>query len=238
MSSSNLENSSVSKGEVHQTRVQLKDIGRKARARLEEEKSKRPEIKRLDSLPNEERVTKLNHGTSFGATTSSFVRPKKKRNLRQPSSYQHHQQRQRQKTGEWTPDVSHIQVPSKEFRSTIVKLHGLPIECTVEHIKKFFSGLHPERVLILLSNQITVPELDAASRPKDHRGEDFLRVFVKFDSAPTAVLASERSGETISFHADGDLSERKTFSIGVTQVRKDIAVSISTLVSISSIFCI
>ena len=119
-----------------------------------------------------------------------------------------------------------------------MKLHGLPIECTVEHIKKFFSGLHPERVLILLSNQITVPELDAASRPKDHRGEDFLRVFVKFDSAPTAVLASERSGETISFHADGDLSERKTFSIGVTQVRKDIAVSISTLVSISSIFCI
>ena len=218
----------------------LKEFGNKARARLDEEKSKRPEIKMLNSAPTKESREKKSNANSFifkqtAKTASARVKRKRKSVPRQSS-------KQRGKADEWSPDVSHISVPSKESRSTLVKLHGLPFGCSLDHIKAFFAGLQPERILILLTNRADIPELDpfmdapSVDKILQDRYENYLRVFVKFESGPAAALASERSGETITMRCDSEdpsstgMETRKSFSIGVTQISKGFATVLSVLV--------
>jgi hypothetical protein len=127
---------------------EIKDLGKKARARLEGMKSKRPEIKRLDAAPpTEETQTKrIVSTTAFRRRPASLVqvhRPKKRtlpRGAPPPPtrrrSAPHHQRRK--VVEEWTPDTSQISALPKELCSTIVKLHGLSFGCTLEQIKTFF----------------------------------------------------------------------------------------------------
>jgi hypothetical protein len=215
----------------------IKDLGNKARARLEEEKSKRSEIKRLDAAPTEVTHKKRSVSTAFRTKPASLVRPK--RNLPrapQPRRSAH----QRRKVEEWTPDTSQIPALPKELCSTIVKLHGLPVGCTLEQIKTFFTGLQPEHIFMVLRNKAFIPELDASNRsaPEDRYDRKYLRVFAKYASGPAAALATERSGETIlvANATDDDDDEedgtsvRKSYSIGVTQVTKEAALVLSALV--------
>jgi hypothetical protein len=91
------------------------------------------------------------------------------------------------------------------------------------------------------ANRADIPELDTfnASSPcksLKHRYGNYLRVFVKFESGPAAVLASERLGEMITMMdnaAESSSSAPKKNSIGVTQVHKEVPTVLSTLVILS-----
>ncbi len=196
----------------------LSNLGRKARERLTEERSKRPEIRRIEAPTEIEQ-----HSSS-----AKFIIPPKKR---KPSS---ERSRIRKRTSavddtnvdRWLPSLAHIEILPKESRSRLVQLHGLPLETTAAKVKRFFIGLDPEKILFLPTrhDQKRIMSLDAVnSNPRKKGGvcverhsPDF-RVFVLFDSAPTAALAVDRSGEVIDVDSDTGAS------IAVSMVPKPVA---------------
>jgi hypothetical protein len=115
----------------------------------------------------------------------------------------------------------------KQKYSNVVQLHGLPTNTTLNSIRRFFSGLSVLRVVVLLpfeSTAIRIDEWDAkneenggtndnyelkrtsASKKKKmninyrriERCEPHVRIWVQFDSTPTALLACQRSREYIT----------------------------------------
>jgi hypothetical protein len=209
----------------------VKDLGRKARARLQVERDKRPEIVRLEAAPPEKGAAKRTG--SFFQTSLPRKRAaetvgtlKKRRRTANPSRTVVNKGVDR-----WIPDIHSLQVCSRENRSNVVCLHGLPKGTTPGFVRRFFSGLDPQRIFVLPSNPIHIPEWDAShdnirkkAGVRVERYDADFRVHVKFHAAPTAELAAERSGEII-FLADneeGDESNTGT-SIGVTQIVKSTA---------------
>jgi hypothetical protein len=211
---------------------EIKDLGKKAKARLEEEKSKRPEIVVLESseAPPE---------AATNADKATFVPPKaakasstRKRKI--TTTGRSSKKSKRRDIDLWVPDVSNLGPVDKDVRSNIVQLHGLPEGCKVEQIRKFFKGLETERVFVLLSNRTVIASLDSSTdipaTPAITRHGNDLRVFVKFGSAPTAALAIERSGETII--VEDHPSGMKGAAIIVTYVEKRLGQALlKTLVS-------
>jgi hypothetical protein len=205
----------------------LKKFGKKARALLQEQKQKRPEIKVLD--PNEAtKVSQQKRARSVALPGSKKpTRPAKRRKVAP--------QRRKSDVPSIVPlNVSHIPIPEKEFRSKIVKLHGLPSMCTMEYVKRFFTGLKTESIFIILPNQAYISALDIRSDLMIHefnRNKNHTRTFVKFESSTLATLAAGRSGETLKIADERKESGSKTLSIGVTLVNKDIARSMLGMVS-------
>jgi hypothetical protein len=252
----------------HNTR--LKQFGEKARARLVEEKQKRKEIVVLDSVPEGkvEKMNKMRHSTAK-TITQEQISTRRKLTLARTSrtttttttrmsnstsrkrqannfSLESFQPISSRKPDLWTPNLAHIPIPSGDKRSSFVTLHGLPIGCTPDHIKKFFSGLVVERIFSLLTNRISIPILDASNIAFEHHHKNYLqyqsdrnllRVLVKFQSPSAAALATDRSGETISAKkptipadkASEATESPEAFVIGVTQLSKDLAASLSRL---------
>ena len=208
----------------------VKEFGKKARALLQEEKDKRREIKVVDKV--EVASNKANSRTSFGSAIKSAAvattkkRPNKKLSGSSPAK------RRRSVTSKIHSHAPHIPIPDKEFRSNIVKLHGLHPSCTVEHVKKFFSGLKIDFAFTVLSNDVYIPLLDCKKDLQDTRGSDisenYLRVFVKFESSTLATVAAERSGETIDF---GENEESRKLAIGVTLMTKELGRRMLEMVS-------
>ena len=233
---------------VIQTAKELKKLGTKARARLEEEKMKRPEIQILDQVQTSDpEKNKTRKTTSFSTNISSqkvstTAASGTKRRLDLPSRKKPSQQpitkKQRTTTTSqsnyWVPDVSHIVTPEKEQQSATVKLHGIPVHCTTEQVKKFFAGLPVEKVTILLPNDITIKALDAVNLPHRHHRQvsgsiDLrLRVLVTFASSSAAALASDRSGETMTIR---DHDQEETFVVAITILSKELAHALSLVVS-------
>jgi hypothetical protein len=209
----------------------VKDLGRKARARLQGVRDKRPEIVRLEAAPKEKGTAKKTG--SFFRTSLPRKRAaqtvgtlKKRRRPANPSRTVANKGVDR-----WIPDIHNLQICSQENRSNVVCLHGLPKGTTPGLLRRFFSGLDPQRIFILPSNPIDIPEWDAnhdnirkkAGVRVERYDADF-RVYVKFHAAPTAELASERSGEIIFLADNEDGDESNTgASIGVTQIVKSTA---------------
>lgn len=196
----------------------LKKFGKKARALLQEQKQKRPEIKMLD--PNE--ATKV----SQQKRARSVALPGSKKPTRPTKRRKVSPQRRKSDVLSIIPlNVSHIPIPEKEFRSNIVKLHGLQSTmCTIEHVKRFFTGLKTESIFMVLPNQAYISALDIRSDLMIHEfNRNHTRTFVKFESSTLATLAAERSGETIKIADERKESGTKTLSIGVTLVNKEIA---------------
>jgi hypothetical protein len=203
---------------------EVKNLGRKARARLEQERSKRREIMRVDILPPETQRVAPNRSALVDAVNqdaskkSAKSAPKKRRILSNKEDSVEDRNVDR-----WMPDISHIPVPtSKEKRSNVVQVHGLPVGTTPAQIRRFFSGLDPRRILILPTNTANLRELDARHDVPRKGGLKVdryaqLRILVKFHSAPTAALAAQRSGEVMH------VSELKGASIAVTQMLKNTA---------------
>jgi hypothetical protein len=225
---------------VVQPSKEIKDLGKKAKARLEEEKLKRPEIVILDSMPVENpEATKRRPKSLIPKRDKPKPTPRqtKKRKLNTSSPKQRAAGETNRLIDDWMPDVSRIPTYAKEIRSTVVQLHGVPLGCTVEHIKRFFKGLEPERVFVLLRNQAHIPMFDATTDyyySTMERCENDIRVFVKFTASPTAALATERSGEAIVLDHD-ESSDLKGANVAVTQVSKEIgAVLLEILVSTSN----
>ncbi len=228
---------------------ELKDLGNRARARLEEEKMKRPEIQILDRMPTsdpDKKTTKK--ATSFSANIASqkpwtaSIGRKRKLDVPQTKSTKPKPMKRTEtsyKTTDWVPDVSHIELPEKGKVSVTVKLHGVPLDCTVENVKKFFAGLQPESISILLPNNAAIKQLDA-SNPRRHYNDKIdirLRIIVSFKSASMAILASDRSGETMVIQQNG---REKQFVIAVTALCEELDRALSMVVrkQRSSITCI
>ena len=218
---------------------EIKDLGRKARERLEKERQKRKEVVILDQIPQEQELARKAipilqpriPSKRPKAATSTTTMPSKKRK-RPPSNPE---------IDPWVSCVSHIPILPKEERSTVVRMHSLPVGCTAAQIRRFFSGLNPERIFMIPTNEANIPFLDGSPAASDDKGRrvgtsgpivdrypTYFRVFVKFDSSPMAQVATERSGEPIMLQNDEEFSPSsdktmKGSTVAVTQVGKKVA---------------
>lgn len=235
----------------------IEEFGRRARARSEQQRQNRKAIKVIEgSSLIAEQERKETKSRAFSSNINSGI--ERKRQKRRSKTHQSFSTKVARKTDKllWTPDISEIPIPSKDNQSPYVLLHGLPIGSTFETVRKFFTGLIPERILVVLTNRAYVSKLDSSSYD-DLRslGLDDLvysnrdvRVLVKFDSVAAAGLAADRSGETVSSkhiscytfkdsnREEGEKTQRgdadhlqDSFSIGVTNVSKEMAFSLSKL---------
>jgi len=228
----------------------IEEFGRRARARLEQQRQNRKAIKVIEETPSiVEQERKQATNTVFPSNTD--IGRKRQRPQRRSKIQQLFSAKTARKTGQilfWTPDISQIPIPSKDIQSAYIQLHGLPIGSTFETVRKFFTGLIPERILVVLSNRTHISAIDASSYDdlSSHDLQDFVytnmdvRILVKFDSISAAGLAADRSGETVSskhVSRDGEKDHKRVadhimqdgFSIGVTKVWKEMAFSLSKL---------
>lgn len=239
---------------LHPTGDQLKDYGRRARDRSQQQRDNRKEIKVIDScLVDQVEKQKKEKNTSKVITNASSNTNSgaKKR----PRQHHHHKTKlnntkvARKAKKIWTPDISEIPIPSIDNQSKYVQLHGLPVGTTYETIRKFFTGLIPQRILLLLSNRIDIAILDASPyynlpcNLQESVYNNDLRVLVQFESISGAGLARDRSEETIfskqleNFYHREKRDEKTlnrvdrpdAFSIGITMLSKDSALSLSRL---------
>ncbi len=219
-------------------------LGRRARARLEEQRQNRKGIKVIeDTQLIKEQIQKEPKPKATSAIGGKKrQRPKHRSPTKQSSSTKIARRLDKLR---WTPEISEIQIPTKHLQSSYVQLHGLPIGSTSETVRRFFTGLTPERILVVLSNRTHISELDASSYDdlSSFNLQDIIytnrdvRVLVKFESTTAAGFAADRSGETISLKS---ISVRKShegvvdyqqdnFSIGVSKISKEMALSLSKL---------
>jgi hypothetical protein len=224
----------------------VKDLGRKTRARLDQELGKRHEIVRLETAELVE-IAKLKRTNRKG-----FVRPKrkpsntstskrkgasviansstvvssKKRTLTTNNTTSSNQNVDRR-----IPNVDQLlpEKQDKESQSQIVRVHGIPIQATRSDLIRFFTGLDVEHVLILPTNRSRIIEWDAEEYHQNSKEEVVLerhpnsfRVLVKFSSAPIAALAAQRSGETLycGSNKSGNDGNKLGANIAVTEVSK------------------
>jgi hypothetical protein len=200
----------------------VKDLRRKARDRLEEERRKRREIVRLEQDPIETETTS-------GKEKSAFSQAIRKKRGKQPAAKRKHVAKFRESTetienvDTWAPNVSHVSLCSDGERPSVVRLHGLTKFVKPESIRRFFSGLDVERIFVLLSNETCIPEWDEQEHYVEMavaRHDVSFRVYVKFVSSPAADMASARSEEILYV----DLQEKKVgVHIAMTKVPKTIA---------------
>jgi len=239
----------------------IKDLGRRARARTEQERQNRKGIKVIDdsTLVTEQiqrQGKKLGSLSKSIAKVSSYNTNSGKKRQRQQK--QHNSQAQQQlhaakisrKMAQllWTPDLSQIHIPSEKDQSMYVQLHGLPFGSTFEIVRKFFTGLVPERIMLLQSNETYIWGLDVSyDTLPSYNLQDVVytnndvRVLVKFNSVSAARLAVDRSGETIfSKHLTTSVGSRQNyhgilgdlpdeFLIGVTHISKQMSSCLSKL---------
>ena len=225
----------------------MKEIGKRTRQLLEEERKKRKEIVRLDDnecLPplaknNEQLVTpaapeKLSKKSKQPSTTT---RKRKRQSAPIPSNIDG-----------WMPSVDHLlpsseegAVVAKDEQSNIIRLHGLPLGVKPEHINKFFHGLNPSLIFVLPSLPSYIDGWDATTTINDSDDDMLIkryasnfRVYVKFSSAPVANAAIERLGESIGLDKAVDCTAVRSkkskeivgVSIAISPVPKHVAVFI------------
>jgi hypothetical protein len=235
----------------------IEEYGRRARARSEQQRQNRKGIKLIKDSPllvEQERQQPKHVFSPSNDNSAKKSQRQKRRNQTQQLLSSKTSRKTRQLV--WTPDTSQIPRPPIDVQSTYIQLHGLPVGSTYETIRKFFIGLIPERVLVVLSNRIHISALDSFSYD-DLASKNLqklvytnmdLRVLVKFDSVSAAGLAADRSGEIVpskqvsngvfedSSRQDVEKSHRQArdyprdgFSLGVTTLSKEIAYSLSKL---------
>lgn len=213
----------------------LREIGQKARQRLEEEKSKRKEIVRLDDEAFQVHgvVKKASSKTAFSKsivknsskTKSSQQKSSAKRRRLQTSTYSSETASKIEDS--WCPSCEGINFDlPKEQKSNVIRLHGLPEGTKVEHINKFFKGLEPEYIGVLLSANINIQGFDCDEEEVSpnsaiDRHESSFRVLVKFQSVLIAENAISRSGERIVL--ENEDGENISVAISISPISKQVA---------------
>lgn len=218
----------------------IRSLGRKARHRLDEERSKRREIQRFENQPDDaqqpltDTIVVTVPPLKFHQRKKRKYVPRKRKALLSEDEISAAKSvaMDHLRVDRWMPDVSHLSscLNTGTTNSSVVQLHGLPMGITLAPIRRFFSGLDPFRILILLplttsvsSRQECIPELDAYYNKPPRKGvrvERYqnLRVLIKFDSAPTASLAVQRSGEILQLP-----TVKQGAALAVTPVNKSVA---------------
>jgi hypothetical protein len=201
---------------------QVKDLGRKARERLEEERRKRREIVRLEQDPIETE-------TISGKPKSAFSQAIQTKRSKQPAAKRKRVAKfcestePKEDVDTWAPDISHVSLCTEGEPSSVVRLHGLPKFVKPESIRRFFSGLDVERIFVLLTNESCIPEWDEQELYDEmtvsRHGASF-RVYVKFVSPPAANMARARSEEILYV---GPQEKKVGVHIAMTKVPKTIA---------------
>ena len=180
----------------------VRDLGRKARARLQEEQTKRHGVQRCEET----------HPTASPKRGILLLKPPKKK--RRSSSLQRRKSPQTNQPQEvddmidrWMPDVSSLidfhQDQGKKS-SSLIQLHGVPTDTTPSMIRRFLAGLEPFSLWFLAFPLNFLPALDA----KDDNGswtveriQRPFRLLVRLTHANVAQLAVERSGECMDDRA-------------------------------------
>ena len=187
----------------------VKTLGLKARESLKGIISKRPEIVRVDEAAIE-KSREIGKSDKILIPAPSLTK-KRKRPTSVHTSKSISQGTDDQNADRWIPDISTLPPCTKEDRSSVVQLHGLPLESTPEHLVRFFSGLDVQKVWILSPVDLDIAEWDANYNFHHKKGlhterlSSRVRVLVKFESASTAEIATCRSGELLkipSSHGD------------------------------------
>mmetsp|Transcript_7461 Transcript_7461/g.10734 ORF Transcript_7461/g.10734 Transcript_7461/m.10734 type:complete len:401 (+) Transcript_7461:2-1204(+) len=145
------------------------EIGKRARGRLQQEQAKRRKVVQLDLQPppaaiREKSVKKRPRTTHTDAQANSL-------------------------------SLQEQDFTEKENRSNVVMVTGVDFEfCTPEHVRKFFSGLRPDRIVCL-------------------PGKTTTDIYLKFESYLVALAATKRSGEYLTIG-------RKKYRLDVLLVQK------------------
>ena len=183
---------SASENSNHDTmKKAVKELGRKARERLQEERAKRREIVRLDD-----------------AAKDALPPPP-----RAAAPWQANRKRQRQElsleafdetnaTTEPSPppntEATAVKLPS----SSLVGLSGFPnSQTTVAHVRRFLSGLDVLQIWIPIS-----PNIQVRDNNRRYESTWTTTLWVRLGSPAIAALAVQRSGESITI-------EQQEFSI-------------------------
>mmetsp|Transcript_28353 Transcript_28353/g.33021 ORF Transcript_28353/g.33021 Transcript_28353/m.33021 type:complete len:403 (+) Transcript_28353:126-1334(+) len=240
----------------------LQEIGRKARLRLEEDRSNRKEIVRLDhdiidiehSKNNTTRISKNNTAISKSksrfsqsvkqSTTKTRLRPVTRRKTSTKSAKKAtlgDDNDETTKIDSWVPNVRHMtsyDLP-KEERSNIVRLHGLPKGVQTDHIRSFFAGLSPQRIFVLPSLDLSIFDFDE-SLDVDSTKKSTHKPIVKRHPSSFRVFVKFQS-----YHiADAALQrleeaiyvdENIRAAIAITPVRKHIATYIQNVMAIDGV---
>ena len=209
----------------------LHGIGRKTRQSLQNARSVRAVVQRVDpvALEQEERT--------------SITIPVPRVTKRQKRSAPHRAHKQREalnvenmsNVDRWMPDIAVLPPRTHQTSSNIVQLHGLPATATPESIVRFFAGLSVRKVWLLppFSNHVVPWDADHSIHRKRgfhvQRSPATLRVLVKFQDTATAELAASRSGELVRAPMEArdesddgvDAPVECEASVAVTLLRKD-----------------
>lgn len=177
----------------------IKRIGAQTRKLLEDERKKRKEIVRLEDdelpLPPEAHCKeKSDGGTNEKNTQKKMAKPKlqlkqRKRKRHDPS------------IDSSAPNTEHLisAAITKNDRSDVIRLHGLPVGVKVGDIRKFFHGLDPT-VFVLPTFHGFIKRWDGqvtTGKSVVKRYPETFRVYAKFKSVFVADAAMGRLGESI-----------------------------------------
>lgn len=219
----------------------IKETGRKAHIRLEEEKSKRKEIVRLNVEELKKRtapeLSKKRARSTFSESVKRSSRnPRKSVNakLSRRKILRLSKEENTNNADLWTPTTERLSCHSlsTDESSNVIRLHGLPIGVKFDHIRKFFSGLSPERIFTLPSLNTSIHDFDLEENCREEvlgadpfvkRYPNYFRVYVKFTSYPIANAAISRAGETILVEDEANGPISVGAAISITPVPKSIA---------------
>ena len=197
----------------------VKDLGRKARERLQEERSKRREIVRLDDDDDKDALVPntavKKRPRTFLTDRAAPKRPRTQRKNKKQrmtvSSARKSVRSVRRKSSAMTlaeaarNSIAHLPTGGigKDARSSWVRLHGVPPTATPMQIHRFLGGLLIKTICTLppfrpiaafdekrMTNRTALSRVDTAATK-------VTRVLVQLGSSGVAALATARTGETL-----------------------------------------
>ena len=181
----------------------IKRIGAQTRRLLEDERKKRKEIVRLEDdelpVPPEAAHCKVKTDGGTNDTKKAMAKPK------QLQSKQRKRKRHDPSIDSHAPNTEHLisAAITKNDKSNVIRLHGLPVGVKVGDIRKFFHGLDPI-VFVLPTFHGFIKRWDGqvvttAGKSVVKRYPETFRVYAKFKSVLVADAAMGRLGESIGF---------------------------------------
>ena len=212
--------------------IDREKIGERTRITKELEQKKRKEIIRIDStFDNVKATKKATRGSTFDEANKKEVQQKKKHNRKTPINLcEENNTEVNNSFDQWMPEVSD-EIEGDTNYGPIVRLLGIPKDCTQGTIRRFFDGLNIVSCFSCFPFPLLTPGLKDTKSNQPTGGDsgnivvprepNSLRVFVQFASKDIAHLACSRDGEPCSC-VEVRNGDRLQAAIRVVPIRKDI----------------